>query len=808
MRYLMLAVVALAISSPGCAAPVTIVQDGQPLATIVTEPEPPDQVSRAVAELVSCVQEASGATLTISADAPADAPAIHVGQTAFVHSLDLDFGELDGDGYVIQVPADDTVVIVGPTPFGTEFGVYGFLKRYLGVRWLLPGESGRDVPAARTITIPDEPVRDEPAFMSRLFSGGRGAPNDWAVKNGMHGTISFHHNLLNLYDPEVFAEEHPEFYPIVNGERYIPGPDDHRWQPCFTAPGIVEAGIRRIIEYFEQNPDAISYSLGINDSNVHCQCPQCQALDVGRKNFLGLDHLSDRYFTWANAVVEGVLKVYPDKWFGCLAYNNIVEPPDKVEVHPRIIPYMTYDRMKWIDPEIEAQGHALTEAWAAKSPTLGWYDYIYGTPYCLPRYYPHKMREYLAWGYEHGVSALYAEAYPNFGEGPKLYAYLALNWDPYLDLDALLDDWFARCCGPDGMAPLKAYYEFWEDFWTRRILDSPWFTVQGQYLRFSTADYLAMVTPEEMAQCRAWLEQAIAAAQTDKQRARGELLLRAFEYYEASALAFPRADESAAAPTTEAEALARLDTEFEPVVMAQKRLRLALEFEDDPVLVMPLPPTRYGPLAGSGWGTDRMWQLYEWVQQSPAVRDRLQEIADTSPYELVRDNASLLLQVAAGTTEPLNANPSFEEGDAWATGWSSWVASTGREFRTTEIAHSGQASVCCEGMARGGPNQILTLEPGKYAITGFVYVPGGQESTGTVELSIIPRDAANNNLPGAISSMIRPAAGRWQAVAAAGEIPPTIGGKRVTHVLIVPIVNGWQEGERVYIDDVSFVRVD
>ena len=464
--------------------------------------------------------------------------------------------------------------------------------------------------------------------------------------------------------------------------------------------------------------------------------------------------------------------------------------------------------MKWIDPEIQAQGHELTRQWAEKSPTLGWYDYIYGTPYCLPRYYPHRMREYLAWGYEQGVRSLYAEAYPNFGEGPKLYAYLALNWDPNLDMDALLDDWFARCCGPDGMAPLKAYYEFWEDFWTRRILDSPWFTVQGQYLRFSTADYLAMVTPEEIAQCRAWLEEAVAAAQTDKQRARGELLLRAFEYYEASALAFPRVSDTGATPATEEEALARLDSEFEPVAMAQKRLRLALEFEDDQVLNMPLPPTRYGPLTGSGWGTDRMWQLYEWVQSSQAVRDRLVEIAGASDYEMVRENARLLLAVASGAAEALNPNPSFEEGDGWPASWNSWVASTGREFRTTDIAHSGEASVCCEGMARGGPNQILTLEPGKYAITGFVYCPDGQESAGTVELSIVPRDAGNNNMPGAISSMILPATGRWQAVAAAGEIPAEIGGKAVDRVLVVAIVNGFEEGERVYLDDVSVFPVE
>lgn len=809
MRYIAFALVVLAANSIACAAPVTIVEDGQAVATIVTEPDRPAQIDRAVSEMVSCIEEASGARMAIVTEAPEGAPAIHVGETDYVRSLELNLENMAADGYVIQFPAEDTIVIVGPTPYGTEFGVYGFLKRFVGVRWLLPGESGRDVPAATTITVPDEPVRDEPAFMSRLISGGRGAHNEWALKNGMHGTINFHHNLLRLYDPAVFAETHPEFFPIINGERFIPEPGYHGWQPCFTAPGIVEAGVQRIIEYFDENPNAISYSLGINDSNAHCQCPRCTALDPGRKNFLGLDHLSDRYFTWANAVVEGVLKVYPDKYFGCLAYNNIVEPPDNVEVHPRIIPYMTYDRMKWIDPEIEAQGHALTEAWAAKSPTLGWYDYIYGTPYCLPRYYPHKMREYLAWGYQHGVRALYAEAYPNFGEGPKLYAYLALNWDPYTDIDALLDEWFERCCGPDSAPALKAYYEFWEDFWTRRILDSPWFTKGGQYLRFTTADYLTMITPEELARCRRWLEEAVAKAQTDKQRARGELLLKAFEYYEATALAYPRTTDVGIAPRTEEEALARLDTEFIPVVMAEKRLRLVQEFEDDPVLVMPLPPSRYSALMGSWWGTDRIWQLYEWAQRSQAVRDRLAEIAQTSEYDLVRENARLLLRVAEGSAQALNANPSFEEGEDWPARWTSWVKfGIGREYRTTEIAHSGEASICCDGMQRGGPYQVMTLEPGTYAITGFVYVPQGQQNVGTVELSITPRDENHNNLPGAISVKVTPDRGRWQALAAASEIPAEIGGKRVAEVIVIAIVDGFHQGGKVYLDDLAVFPIE
>lgn len=801
---------ALLLAGAAAAAPVTIVDGGEPAAVIVTPQQPTPEIERAVAEIISCVEAASGATLTTSPTPVEGMAALHVGLTELARTLDPGFADGAIDAYVIEFPAPGAIVILGATDSGTEFGVYGFLKRFLGVRWLLPGEHGRDVPEAATIVIPDEPVRDEPAFMSRLFSGGRAAAVEWARRNGMHGTISFHHNLRELYKPEVFAEEHPEFFPLVNGERFNPLESARRWQPCFTAPGIVEAGARRIIEYFNEHPDAISYSLGINDTNMHCECPSCTALDPGRENFLGLPHLSDRYFTWANAIVERVLEVHPDKYFGCLAYNNVVEPPDRVEIHPRIIPYITYDRMKWTVPEIREHGHELTEAWAAASPTLGWYDYIYGTPYVLPRYYPHEMERYLRWGYEHGVRALYAEAYPNFGEGPKLYAWLALAWDPQTDVDALLDEWFVRCVGPDGAPALKAYYDFWETFWTQRAPKSPWWTEAGQYLRFNDPSILAEVSREEIAQCRDWLEQAVASAQTDAQRARANLLLRAFEYYEASALAYPRGDDAQQAPRTEAEALARLEGGMESVAMAQKRLELAQQFENDPVLVHPLPPQRYSQTTGSSWGTGRLWSLYEWAQQSEQVRDRLREIAEQSPYEVLREHASLLLQVAEGEAENMLANPSFEDGDAWPVGWNKWVKwGTGDNYRTTEIARTGDASLCFDGMARGGPYQMFDLEPGRYAATCFVFVPEGQQERGTVTVAITPISPDGLNITaGELATTSVPAAGRWQPLAIAGEIPAEVGGTAVASVRVIIYVDGWDPSGRVYADDFHLYALD
>ena len=522
------------------AAAVEIVSKGEPVAVVVVADGAGKQVADAASLLVSCISESTGATLAVSPTLPEEGNAIAVGTHPALDASLPDQAELDDDGFDILFPNDRTAWIAGKTDWGTEFGVCEFLERYVGVRWLMPGPDGADVPAHATITMPPEPVRQEPAFFSRLFSGLSGnAQNEWARRNRMHGRVSFHHNLLRLFPPETYTKTHPEFFPVKDGERYLPETNNtHHWQPCFTAPGIVEEAIKNICAYFDAHPEATSYSLGANDSSGYCQCDECMARISGERNFLQRVDYSDLYFDWANRVIEGVLEKHPDKWFGCLAYSEVAAPPTKVDVHPRLIPYMTYDRMKWREPGIRRTGEELTRHWHKKSPVLGWYDYIYGTPYVLPRVWFHHMAEYYRFGHANGVRAQYAEAYPNWGEGPKLYVSLKLQWDPSLNVDELLDEWYTRCVGPEAAPFLAKYFAHWEDFWTRRVLDSKWFSRNGQYLSFYSTRYLEDIDLPEIEQSRAWLEAAAAHAATDKQKARAQLLLRAFAYYEASAYAF------------------------------------------------------------------------------------------------------------------------------------------------------------------------------------------------------------------------------------------------------------------------------
>ncbi|MCF6284411.1 MAG: DUF4838 domain-containing protein [Candidatus Hydrogenedentes bacterium] len=804
-RILIVALVAMVSMAWG----VDVVRDGKPTAVICVGADAGGQ-ARAAAELcVAYVQESTGATLPIVSAVPDEGTVLFIGPNPF----ELDLTGLDDDGYVIAFPDARSIAIQGPTGWGTEFGVYEFLERYVGIRWLMPGKDGTDVPVQEDLLVPAESVRSEPAFFSRLFSGLQGAAQtDWARRNRMHGRISFHHNLLHLFPPETYTKTHPEFFPVHDRERFLPTTNSaHHWQPCFTAPGIVEAAIENINAYFDANPDTPSYSLGTNDSSGYCTCENCLARISGGKNFLMRTDYSDLYYDWANQVIEGVLQKHPDKWFGCLAYSEVAAPPGKVKVHPRLIPYLTYDRMKWKNAGLRETGEALTADWHAKSPVLGWYDYIYGTPYCLPRVWFHHMAEYYRFGHANGVRALYAEAYPNWGEGPKLYVSLKLQWDPSLDVDALLQEWYARCVGEEAAPHLAAYYAHWEDFWTRRVLDSAWFTESGQYLNFYDPAYLNDVGLDEIRKSRSLLDRVLVKADTEKQKARATLLLRAFEYYESTAYAYKLANPMNEAIETPEQAIAVLDSARDSAVHIAKRKRLALvEFPNDPVLRHPIPITNSARLQADTWAGGGLWRVYDVAAaNAPGVRERLGEIASGEGPTMLAAQARLMLTLLDGGMKPINTNGSFESGKGnLADGWSLWVKwGIGTMRRSDQVAHNGQFSILSESMKRGGPCATLPATPGTYGLVCFVYTPEGQVSKGTAELSLTLRDGAGNNLPSQ-SAKIVPAPGRWTALGVAAEVPESIGGTPVATLMPILIVNGFETGEQIYIDDLALYRMD
>jgi hypothetical protein len=389
-------------------------------------------------------------------------------------------------------------------------------------------------------------------------------------------------------------------------------------------------------------------------------------------------------------------------------------------------------------------------------------------------------------------------------------------------VDTLLHDWYLRAVGPDAADALAAYYAHWEDFWTRRILASQWFSKSGQYLAFYVPGYLSDVSAEEIVQSRKLLEHTVSKARTAPQKARAKLLLRAFEYYEASAYAYGgqpgRVTKTAngkvetippSVPQTEAEALALLESGNHSLLMDRKRQRLVNEFAKDPVLVHPLGSEILPSPGGQDGGAGLFWRALDWAEKSAAVRRELRHLVE-SQEPLASMQAKAMLAVMDPSTTPISQDPSFEglKGH-WPIAWRPWINDrTGSLTAVSEAAHSGKIGILCRGIKRGGPYQDLPASAGHYAATALIRVPKTPQGPATITLSVTPIDEKGQNM-GSLSTTVRATQCDWTRVAVAGNVPRE-GGKadRVRKLRLVVIVDSFQPGDEVYVDDVALYKID
>lgn len=788
-------------------------------------------VYKPATELVNYVEKSTGVRLSIiTEDNLRDNPGLyddynHIYVGASVRSkypaIDNDLAELDKDGFIIRNEGN-SVAIIGPSGWGTEFGVYEFLERYVGVRWLMPGPDGEDVPELVELIIPEEEISDEPAFMSRRLSPmttptriGQ-LPYDWAIYNRMHTRLEgFGHNLWSLFLPSKFGVTNPEFYPLRDGQRYIP-PDNVTvaWQPCFSEPRTIQVAVDGILDYFSKNPDADSYSLAVNDTGGYCEQEPGHPANSNQINSIGLPDMSDVYYAWVNEVVEEVLEVYPDKWFGVLAYQNVMDPPS-FALHPRVVPHITKDRMTWIDEDIREAGELQMDQWGAVAENIAWYDYHYGTPYMIPRMYSGLMADLYQYSQQNGVIAHVSELYPNWGEGPKPWISAKLQWNPDQDVEELQQEWYERAVGVAAAPDLAAYYEHWEEFWTERVIHSSWFKPRKHttYLPFNMANYLALVSDEEIAYSRTLLESVVAKAVTAPQKARAQKLLQAFEYYEASVLSYSR---QVAVPENVNQALDLLDETImnlqAKLDLAKKRMTLIAQFAGNPVLQHPIGPQNYGDLKWTGWDPHTFWRLADYIRQEQKdgpVREQVVLLAAQTNDEMAAEYARLLLVAASGNTA--NLNPSFESGTTTADIWTSSIVRYG-EFKRVEgggeLAYSGDASIYIHNFYYGKLSQIVASEPGLKVLRLRYHVSPDTESVGNIYLTLNYLDNENKVLytENSISEHFVNETGDWSEISMLVDGPDSVNSTEVAAVQMVVTINGFHEGGTLYLDDFEFFQ--
>ena len=242
--------------------------------------------------------------------------------------------------------------------------------------------------------------------------------------------------------------------------------------------------------------------------------------------------ITDRVLTFANTVVQAVVRAHPDKQLIIYAYSQYKEPPSRVRPDSHLIIQYTLQTGRHLDRKFAEEDFGLLERWCQSgAEQLAIYDYfIQGGWPDLPRLTPELIAETVR--RSQGVATRYFQT--QHGDGYALNGfnyYLAgkLLWDPSLDVEQVRRDYLAAGFGRAATAVAQYY-----DLLNHR------FAVGDPHLLLEVAKLnhyrpvVEMYPPEALAQARRYLNEAQRVAEGEE-RARVQFLRQGLGYLECTA---------------------------------------------------------------------------------------------------------------------------------------------------------------------------------------------------------------------------------------------------------------------------------
>ena len=461
-------------------ADITLVQDGQPKASIVIGTKAASQAVEAAKALQDTLKRISGATLEIvPEDKPVTGSRILVGRSQAVTALGVEAPSghsytMEEEGFVVRTVGAD-LVLVGNEDWhfeGTSFAVYDFLERDLGCRWFFPGPYGEVLPNTPTITIGAVNRTERPSFRIRdiWYSGWMPVSDDdrrwmteWYHRNKLSKlelSLPGDGSVTRLAPAEQYFEKHPEIYAIdKDGKRM-------KDMLCMSEPEAVRIAAETIKQAFRSDPAMLSFGFAPPDGHPQCYCERCQ------RNFPGFygkgygdPSLSEVWFQFANKIAEDVYKEFPQRWVLTNGYANRVRPPESIKslspnlgIQSAVLPACSFHPTGSPVCWQRAGYKQVMDRWSNALKFIVVYDYDPGKALDnLPFPMLHNLRKDFPYFKSIGLWGFWTE-----GENAWMVTHLnyyiraKLMWNVNADVDALVRDYCQRFYGA-AAEPIEQY---------------------------------------------------------------------------------------------------------------------------------------------------------------------------------------------------------------------------------------------------------------------------------------------------------------------------------------------------------------
>jgi len=462
---------------------------------IVVGPKACEVERSAADELQRYLDRITGERITVREEPLAGAVPLFVGGHAVP-------AELGAEGYVLR-SAQEGLILAGNSPRATLYAVYDFLER-LGCRWYYADAEDEIIPrlslsevvriieaGLRVQEKPDFSVRmrrflvydigPEGTAVSKAFMRNLPAVVDWTTKNRMnifqyaldHNWDCYQHwkyyrkvfpemhkrgliigaggHCLFMFLPFDKFEEHPDWFPMVGGQRQPKG------QFCTRNEQAVSYYIKNIVKFLKDNPEIEYFAPWPNDTGGWCQCPLCKETPS-----------ADRFMELGHRIYNELKKAVPKVRVTHFAYGSHVAPPEKA----RPLPGMTVTLCTWgrdlsIALADERTSNKFRKTFASWREMAGEanVDMVFHGKYARHLglgFHPLPLKVLQAdcrWFRQQGLSGFELPcAY--MGQRTKslnLYVLAKLMWDADADVDAILSDYFRQCYADSSASMRKAY---------------------------------------------------------------------------------------------------------------------------------------------------------------------------------------------------------------------------------------------------------------------------------------------------------------------------------------------------------------